>query len=143
METSEIRRRTMQAVKSKDTGPELTVRSLVHGMGYRFRLHRKNLPGKPDLVFPRLRKVIFVHGCFWHGHDCTRGARVPVQNRVYWTKKIERNKVRDEDVQAALTAAGWEVFVLWECEIRDQEWMGRQLRKFLGRRAHPVLRKAR
>ena len=133
METPEIRRRTMQAVKSEDTGPELTVRRLAHGMGYRFRLHRKGLPGKPDLVFPRLRKVIFVHGCFWHGHDCTRGARVPVQNRAYWTKKIARNKARDEDVQAALTVAGWKVFVLWECEIRDQERMCRQLRKFLGR----------
>ena len=77
----------MQAVKSENTEPELAVRRLAHGMGYRFRLHRKDLPGKPDLVFPSRRKVIFVHGCFWHGHDCARGARVPVQNMAYWTKK--------------------------------------------------------
>ena len=132
METPEVRRRTMQAVKSENTGPELAVRRLAHSMGYRFRLHRKDLPGKPDLVFPRLRKVIFVHGCFWHGHDCARGVRVPVQNRAYWTKKIKGNKVRDEAVQAALTAAGWEVVVLWECEIRDQERLERHIRKFLG-----------
>ena len=125
----------MQAVKSENTGPELAVRCLAHRMGYRFRLHRKDLPGKPDLVFPRLHKAVFVHGCFWHGHDCARGARVPVQNRTYWTKKIERNKVRDDDVQEALTAAGWKVVVLWECEIRDQGRQARQIRKFLGRAA--------
>ena len=125
----------MQAVKSKNTGPELAVRRLAHRMGYRFRLHRKDLPGKPDLVFPRLRKAVFVHGCFWHGHDCARGARVPVQNRAYWTKKIKGNKVRDEAVQAALTAAGWEVVVLWECETRDQAQMSSQIRTFLGRAA--------
>ena len=122
----------MQAVRSENTGPELAVRRLAHRMGYRFRLHRKDLPGKPDLVFPRLRKAIFVHGCFWHGHDCARGARVPMQNRAYWTKKIAGNKVRDEDVQEKLTAAGWEVVVLWECEIRDQERLACQIRKFLG-----------
>ena len=92
METPEVRRRTMQAVKSENTGPELAVRRLAHRMGYRFRLHRKDLPGKPDLVFPRLRKAVFVHGCFWHGHDCARGARVPVQNSAYWTKKIAGNR---------------------------------------------------
>src|ERR1035441_9868300 len=81
MESPEIRRRTMQAVKSKDTAPEMTVRRLAHSMGYRFRLHRKDLPGKPDLVFPRLHRALFVHGCFWAGHDCARGARVPVRNR--------------------------------------------------------------
>ena len=133
METPEVRRRTMQAVKSENTGPELAVRRLAHGMGYRFRLHRKDLPGTPDLVFPRLRKVVFVHGCFWHGHDCARGARIPVQNRSYWTKKIARNKSRDDDVQEELIAAGWDVDVLWECEISDRERMARKLRKFLGR----------
>ena len=132
METPEVRRRTMQAVKSENTGPELAVRRLAHRMGYRFRLHRKDLPGKPDLVFPRRRKAIFVHGCFWHGHGCVRGARVPVQNRAYWTKKIATNKARDEDVREALTAAGWQVVVLWECEIRDQERLERHIRKFLG-----------
>ena len=121
METPEVRRRTMQAVKSENTGPELAVQRLVHSMGYRFRLHRKDLPGKPDLAFPSLRKAIFVHGCFWHGHDCARGARVPVQNRAYWTKKIAGNKARDKDVQAALTAVGWHVLTLRECEIRQKQ----------------------
>lgn len=135
MESPEVRRRTMQAVKSKDTAPEMAVRRLVHGMSYRFRLHRKDLPGKPDLVFPRLHKVLFVHGCFWHGHDCARGARVPVQNRAYWTQKIARNKVRDQAACTALRALGWKVTVLWECEIRDQQRVARQVRKFLGKAA--------
>lgn len=123
----------MRAVKGQDTKPELSVRRLAHGMGYRFRLHRKDLPGKPDLVFPRLQKVVFVHGCFWHGHDCARGARVPVQNRPYWIQKIARNKDRDQFARKALTALGWKVSVLWECEIRDQERTVRQLCAFLGR----------
>src|SRR4249920_1604267 len=107
MESPEVRRRTMQAVKSKDTAPELLVRSLAHRMGYRFRLHRKDLPGKPDLVFPGRRKAIFVHGCFWHGHDCARGARVPKNNRDYWVTKVGRNVARDERSREALTALGW------------------------------------
>jgi DNA mismatch endonuclease, patch repair protein len=135
MESPEVRRRTMQAVKSKDTAPELTVRRLAHGMGYRFRLHRKDLPGTPDLVFPRLHKALFVHGCFWHGHSCARGARVPVQNRPYWIQKIARNKNRDQFARRALAALGWKVTVLWECEIRDRERIVRQLSAFLGRAA--------
>src|SRR5579864_2977074 len=102
MESPEVRRRTMQAVKSKDTAPELLVRSLAHRMGYRFRLHRKDLPGKPDLVFPGRRKAIFVHGCFWHCHDCEGEPRMPGQNRAYWKKKLTRNKQRDEAASAAL-----------------------------------------
>src|SRR5437870_3038052 len=133
METPEVRRRTMQAVKSKDTGPEMRVRRLLHAQGYRYRLHRSDLPGCPDLVFSGRKKILLIHGCFWHGHDCARGARVPVQNREYWTKKVARNKARDEAARAALSAAGWDVTVLWECEMRDQERMSRQLRKFLGR----------
>lgn len=121
----------MQAVKSKDTGPELAVRGLAHRMGYRYRLHRKDLPGKPDLVFPKLHKVVFVHGCFWHGHTCARGARVPIQNRDYWTKKITRNKERDRKARRALASLGWQVLVLWECEIKDRERTGRQLRTYL------------
>src|ERR1051325_5580018 len=93
--TSELRSRTMRAVKSRNTTPELAVRSLAHRMGYRFRLHRDNLPGKPDLVFSGLRKVIFVHGCCWHGHTCARGARIPKENREYWLKKISSNRLRD------------------------------------------------
>lgn len=134
-ETPEQRSRIMRAVKGADTTPELAVRRLVHGMGFRFRLHRKDLPGKPDLTFPRLRKVIFVHGCFWHGHDCARGARVPVQNRDYWTRKVARNVERDRDAQAALQRLGWKSLVVWECEIKDQDRLRRALRRFLGRAA--------
>jgi DNA mismatch endonuclease (patch repair protein) len=125
----------MQAVKSKNTAPELAVRSLAHCMGYRFRLHRKDLPGKPDLVFPRLHKVLFVHGCFWHGHDCARGARVPVQNRAYWTQKIARNRDRDQVAVSALAALGWKVNVLWECQIKEPKRTALQIRKFLGNAA--------
>lgn len=125
----------MRAVKGADTTPELAVRRLAHGMGFRFRLHRKDLPGKPDLAFPRLRKVIFVHGCFWHGHDCARGARVPVQNRDYWTRKVARNVERDRNAQSELQRLGWKSLVVWECEIKDQECLRRTLRRFLGRSA--------
>lgn len=111
----------MRAVKGSDTAPEMAVRRLVHGMGYRFRLHRKDLPGTPDLVFPRLHKAVFVHGCFWHGHDCARGMRVPVQNRDYWTQKVARNKKRDEHAQTALKEQGWQPLVIWECETKNEE----------------------
>jgi len=125
----------MRAVKGADTAPELAVRRQAHGMGYRFRLHRKDLPGKPDLTFPRLYKVVFVHGCFWHGHDCARGARIPVQNREYWTRKVARNMERDSKTQAALESLGWKSLVVWECEIKDNDRMQRVLRRFLGRTA--------
>lgn len=131
MESPDVRRRTMQAVKSKDTAPEMTVRRLVHRMGYRFRLHRKDLPGKPDLVLPRLHKVLFVHGCFWHGHDCARGARVPVNNRAYWTKKVARNQERDKTAQASLRDHGWNVLVIWECETRNEDALRKRLAAFL------------
>jgi DNA mismatch endonuclease (patch repair protein) len=126
-----IRRRTMQAVKSKDTAPELTVRRMAHRMGYRFRLHRKDLPGKPDLAFPKLHKVLFVHGCFWHGHNCARGARVPVQNRDYWIEKIARNKERDIRARAALKAIGWSSLALWECQLKDADAARNIIRRFL------------
>jgi DNA mismatch endonuclease (patch repair protein) len=131
MESPEVRRRTMQAVKSKNTAPELLVRSLAHRMGYRFRLHGKNLPGKPDLVFPGRRKAIFVHGCFWHGHHCARGARVPKSNRDYWTKKIARNKERDRAACAALAHSGWTYLILWECGLRNEKGLKARIRKFL------------
>jgi DNA mismatch endonuclease (patch repair protein) len=131
METPELRSRIMRAVKSSDTAPERLVRSLTHRMGYRFRLHRKDLPGKPDLAFPRLHKAIFVHGCFWHGHDCARGARVPKNNRDYWTKKIERNQERDRAARAALEHSGWTSFIVWECELGNERALKAQVRKFL------------
>ena len=110
----------MRAVKSKNTKPELAVRSLLHRLGFRFRIHRKDIPGNPDIAFPGRRKVIFIHGCFWHGHDCVRGARIPINNRDYWTIKIARNKARDARNLGALQASGWGAFTLWECELRDQ-----------------------
>ena len=109
----------MKAVKSKNTVPELVVRRALHAAGFRFRLHRKDLPGCPDLTFPSRSKIIFVHGCFWHGHNCTRGARVPKSNRDYWTAKIARNRARDEKNRLALEGSGWRVLVIWECETRD------------------------
>ena len=131
METpDETRSRTMRAVKSKDTKPEWTVRRVLHAAGYRYRLHGKALPGKPDLVFAGRRKVIFVHGCFWHGHDCARGARQPKANAEYWSAKISRNRERDRAHLAALRADGWQVRVVWECEIRNPGLFAR-LKRFL------------
>jgi DNA mismatch endonuclease, patch repair protein len=130
-ESAEQRSRTMRAVKSRDTGPELIIRRLLHGAGYRFRLHRNDLPGKPDLVFPGRHKIIFIHGCFWHGHDCARGARKPKNNADYWKSKIQRNTTRDLQNIAKLTAAGWETLVIWECDIADRENLLARLRGFL------------
>ena len=110
------RSRIMAAVKSKDTTPELLVRSLVHSLGYRYRLHAHSLPGTPDLVFPRLRKIINVNGCFWHMHGCAR-CRVPSSSRAYWIAKMERNAARDKRTQRELRQAGWQVMVIWECQI--------------------------
>lgn len=121
----------MARVKGKDTGPELKVRRLAHALGYRFRLHRKDLPGTPDLAFPARSKAIFVHGCFWHGHDCARGARKPKTRADYWAAKIARNRRRDEEAQAALAEMGWESLTLWECELKDVDALARRLREFL------------
>jgi DNA mismatch endonuclease (patch repair protein) len=121
----------MRAVKGRDTGPEMFVRRLVFGMGYRYRLHRKDLPGKPDLVFVARRKVVFVHGCFWHGHDCPRGARVPKQNAEYWMNKIARNKERDAAHLIALKALGWRSLIIWECELKESAKVERRLSQFL------------
>ncbi len=123
----------MRAVKSKDTAPEMIVRRLTHGLGYRYRLHQKNLPGKPDLVFPARHKVVFVHGCFWHGHDCKRGARAPKANADYWVPKIARNITRDSAHITTLRDAGWGVLVVWECETKvgDREQLATRLRSFL------------
>jgi DNA mismatch endonuclease, patch repair protein len=138
-ETPEERSRIMRAVKGQDTAPEMIVRRLAHAMGYRFRLHRKDLPGKPDLVFPGLRKVLFVHGCFWHGHGCARGARIPVQNRDYWTAKIARNKERDKKAGSALKALGWSSLALWECELKDADAVSRRIAGFLASVKSPII----
>ena len=115
----EKRSDVMRQVKAKGTAPELKVRRLLWAMGLRYRLHRKDLPGAPDIVLAGRKLAIFVHGCFWHGHDCARGARVPKQNRPYWTSKIERNRQRDVRSQAELEARGWTPLVVWECELKD------------------------
>lgn len=125
------RSRTMRAVKSCDTTPEMFVRRLVYAMGYRYRLHRKDLPGKPDLTFRSRRKVIFVHGCFWHGHECKRGARVPKTHREYWETKIARNKERDSQHNEELQREGWGVLVVWECQIKEAETVAEQIKCFL------------
>ncbi|HVI28816.1 very short patch repair endonuclease [Hansschlegelia sp.] len=129
---SAARSAVMRAVKGRDTGPEMLVRRLAHALGYRFRLHRKDLPGNPDLVFPARRKAIFVHGCFWHGHDCARGARMPKANAAYWSAKIARNVARDARVLAELRALGWDPLVLWECELKDRAGLPVRLRQHLG-----------
>lgn len=122
----------MRAIRSKDMLPELAVRSLVHKLGYRFRLHRSDLPGKPDLVFPSLRKVIFVHGCFWHSHEC-KIAHVPKSNKDYWGPKLQRNKMRDAKNVKELKVDGWKVFVIWECRTRDERKLIGRLKRFLER----------
>ncbi len=117
----------MRAIRSRDTRPELRVRSLLHRLGYRFRLHRRDLPGSPDIVLPGRRAVVFVHGCFWHGHDCARGARAPKANAGYWSAKLARNRERDAGAQAALAALGWRVVVVWECALRDETQLAEAL----------------
>ncbi len=129
--TPEQRRRNMSAIRGAHTKPEKTVRSLAHRMGYRFRLHRRDLPGKPDLVFPSRRKVILVHGCFWHMHDCPYGRVKPVTHADFWVKKRNGNAARDGRNVVALETAGWTVLVIWECETRSIEPLGRKLREFL------------
>ena len=110
------RREIMSRVKNRDTKEEVLVRSLLHRLGFRFRLHRRDLPGTPDIVLPKHRAVVFVHGCFWHGHDCPRG-RLPEKNRVFWAEKVEGNRRRDAAARAALEEAGWRVVVVWTCEV--------------------------
>ncbi|HDR9808128.1 TPA: DNA mismatch endonuclease Vsr [Burkholderia cenocepacia] len=131
MSVEESRSRTMRAIKSKDTRPEIIVRRLIHSMGFRFRLHRKDLPGSPDLVFVARRKVIFVHGCFWHGHDCARGSRLPKTNTEYWQNKIKKNHKRDMESIARLKELGWKSCVVWECELRNIDLLRMKLLFFV------------
>lgn len=121
----------MCRVRGKDTQPEMIVRRLAHRLGYRFRLHRRDLPGRPDLVFPARRAVIFVHGCFWHQHDCSRGARRPMSNTAYWHPKLDRNIERDREAREQLEIQGWRVLLLWECEMRDDDQLSHRLISFL------------
>ena len=127
------RSENMRAIRGKDTKPELEVRRLVHGLGYRFRLHRADLPGKPDLVFSARRKVIFVHGCFWHSHACKSGL-IPNSNRDFWLPKLRQNKARDARNIDALAQQGWKVLVIWECELKDTRPLRLTVKRFLGNR---------
>lgn len=121
----------MSRVKGKNTKPEIAVRSLLHRMGYRFRLHRRDLPGCPDVVLPKHRKVIFVHGCFWHGHeDCSRATR-PVSHQAFWDAKLEANIKRDKRSLRELEALGWKVLVIWQCQTRDSSRLVELLQEFL------------
>jgi DNA mismatch endonuclease (patch repair protein) len=128
--STESRSALMSRVGSKDTAPEMTVRRLLHAMGYRFRLHRRDLPGTPDIVFPRHRKAIFVHGCFWHAHGCRIG-KPPKSRPEYWGPKLARNLARDAEKETALKAAGWQVLTLWQCEVKEWEALGERLKTFL------------
>lgn len=131
--TPEQRSERMSRVRGRDTKPEMVVRRLVHAMGYRYRLHRSDLPGKPDLVFPSRRKVIFVHGCFWHWHDVPtcRGARMPKSRTEYWSEKLQRNIDRDERNLLQLRAEGWGALIVWECEVKHKAALTARLRAFL------------
>ena len=129
--SAEKRSAVMRRVKGKNTTPELTVRRALTQLGARYRLHRKDLPGKPDIVMPGRRLAIFVHGCFWHGHDCARGARAPRQNRDYWVGKVGRNVARDATTREALSDAGWRVETIWECELKDAAGLESRLRALI------------
>ncbi len=125
------RSENMRRIRSRDTSPEWKVRRLVHSMGFRYRLHVRDLPGRPDLVFPRLRKIIFVHGCFWHPHGRCRFSHVPRSNLDYWIPKLERNRERDKRNIAALRRLGWRVLVIRECETERTDKLCSKLQKFL------------
>lgn len=130
----ERRRENMRRIRGKDTKVEVLVRRLTHSLGYRYRLHSKSLPGKPDMVFQARRKAIFVHGCFWHQHDDSQCkiTRVPKSNLSYWVPKLERTKIRDSQNQGALRDLGWDILVIWECESYCQENLTSRIRDFLG-----------
>jgi DNA mismatch endonuclease (patch repair protein) len=125
------RSKNMSAIRSKNTAPERQVRSLAHAAGYRFRLHRSDLPGNPDLVFPKRKAVVFLHGCYWHGHGCKRGGSGAKSNTDYWGPKIERTRARDESNRRKLEEDGWRVLVIWECELGDDAIVTARLKAFL------------
>lgn len=128
------RSRMMSAVRGRDTLPELIVRRMAHALGYRFRLYRRDLPGRPDLVFPARRKIVFVHGCYWHRHEGCRFATTPSSNRDFWEAKFTRNVARDAEVLDRLRAQGWDPLVVWECETRDSDALAARLSAHLGPR---------
>lgn len=134
--TPERRSVNMRQIRGKNTAPELAVRKLCRELGFTgYRIHREDLPGKPDLAWIGRRLAIFVHGCFWHGHNCLEGTRKPKSNRDYWIPKIEHNQQRDTKNIAALRASGWKVLVIWECEIMEQRHLSKKLQHFLSANA--------
>jgi len=137
--SKEVRSRNMSRIGTRNTAPEISVRRILHSMGYRFRLHSGNLPGTPDIVLPGRQKVIFVNGCFWHGHRCTRGA-LPKPRVEYWQSKINKNRARDVRVQDMLRDLGWGVLTVWQFEIHDELVLRRRLERFLGRRVASQVR---
>jgi DNA mismatch endonuclease, patch repair protein len=122
----------MRAVRSRNTRPEVVVRQIAFRLGYRFRLHRRDLPGKPDIAFPGRQKVIFVHGCFWHQHKGCRRATVPKSNTRFWLPKLARNTARDAEQLTAIRKRGWRALIVWECEIKNQRRLGTKMERFLG-----------
>ena len=122
IKVSEKRSRNMSAIRSKNTKPEIAVRKLLHSLGYRFRLHRKDLPGSPDIVLPKYKTVIFVHGCFWHRHQNCKYASTPKTRQEFWNKKFNENINRDKINQENLSSKGWKIIIVWECEIKDQDF---------------------
>jgi DNA mismatch endonuclease (patch repair protein) len=131
--TKEKRSKIMSKIKGKDTKPEKVVRSLLHQMGYRFRLHRKDLPGNPDIVLPKHKKVIFVHGCFWHGHDGCPRAKRPSTNKKFWNEKLLKNIERDKKNQSDLPKLGWQLLVVWQCQIKDLDNLIGKINKFINK----------
>lgn len=128
------RSRTMAQIKGKNTGPEKIVRSLLHRMGYRFRLHCKQLPGTPDIVLPKYKAVIFVHGCFWHAHEGCKRAAIPTTHREFWEKKIFGNRARDDRNIAALESLGYHCLIIWQCELKNEQSLRQRLSDFLPER---------
>lgn len=131
------RRKIMQSVGTKDTGPEWIVRRSLHRLGYRYRLHAEDLPGRPDIVFRSRKKAVFVHGCYWHGHGCSKG-QPPKSNVDYWLPKLSANKDRDIRKEQALRILGWNVLTIWQCDVNDQDYLEKILKGFLGAGSHEV-----
>lgn len=123
----------MRAVRSRNTRPEVRVRQIIHRLGYRFRLHQVDLPGKPDIALQRLQKAIYVHGCFWHQHKGCRRATIPQSNRAFWLRKLRRNVVRDSEQLVLIRKRGWRVMVVWECELKKERRLQAKLERFLCR----------
>lgn len=134
--TPEQRSAVMGKIGGKNTSPEITVRRMLHRLGYRFRLHRRDLPGRPDIWLPRYRTAVFVHGCFWHGHRACKRATIPLTRREFWREKIERNRQRDARAQRALVEMGHRVLILWQCELRDETATAKKLDNALWKSSH-------